>query len=43
VQFRRGPAAVTGDETCRKPLPFQKDGGKAQGVAWSGSQKTCPN
>jgi hypothetical protein len=41
-----GPAAVFGDETCTKPLlgvlSLSKDqGGKAQGIGRSESQKTC--
>lgn len=34
VRIRGGPAAVSGDETCIRPLPVirSKAGGKAQGV-----------
>ena len=41
VQVRRGPAAVTGDESRLMPLSAIKDG-KARRVGRSGSQKTCP-
>ena len=39
VRDRRGPAAVTGDEGCEKPLPGDWREGAAGGR--SGSQKTC--
>ncbi len=38
-QIGDGPAAVIGDETCKRPLIVTI--GKAQGVGGSESQKTC--
>ena len=41
VRIRRGPAAVTGDETCSSHCTVTR--GKAQGLGRSGSQKTLLN